>query len=63
MTGGVIAETGQPVSSAFKINTFTAPSFAIRLSDMPIRRFGHCSIDIKGSLFVIGGFCHIEGSS
>eukprot|EP00347_Sterkiella_histriomuscorum_P008359 403345403 len=62
MTGGVQAQTGEPVSNAFKINAQVAPSFMMKLSDMRVRRFGHCSVDIKGQLIVIGGFCHVEGS-
>ncbi|CDW81240.1 kelch motif family protein [Stylonychia lemnae] len=61
MTGGVLAQSGDPVSSAFKISAQTAPSFLTKISDMKSRRFGHCSLDIRGTLYVIGGFCHSEG--
>ena len=62
LTGGVLAATGEPVSEAYRINAQTAPSLLYRLSDMFSKRFGHCSVDIKGCLYVLGGFCHSEGS-
>ena len=30
---------------------------------MKQRRFGHCSVDVNGTLYVFGGFCHQDGST
>lgn len=63
MTGGVQVTNGSPVADTYRINVSTAPSSLIRLSDMKQQRFGHCSVDINGTLYAFGGFCHQDGSN
>jgi hypothetical protein len=30
---------------------------------MKNKRFGHCSVDVNGTVYVIGGFCHQDGGA
>jgi hypothetical protein len=62
MTGGVHVQRGNPVADVYKINVTNAPSVLEQLNEMHNQRFGHCSVDIKGTLYVFGGFCHMESS-
>ena len=54
---------GDPVAETYRINVQTAPSILTSLASMKRRRFGHCSIDVRGTLFVIGGFCHMDSKN
>jgi hypothetical protein len=58
MTGGVHISNGEPVADAYRINVQNTPSIMMKICDMNKKRFGHCSLDIKGTLYVFGGFCH-----
>lgn len=62
MTGGVNTATGDPSNACYRINASNAPSLLLKLQDMRYKRYGHCSVDVNGTLYVIGGFCHSEGS-
>lgn len=57
LTGGCDNYTGEASDAAYKANITTVANFE-RIGSMANKRYGHCSVCLRGILYVVGGFDH-----